>query len=210
MEDLLRHGPGLRQIVERGQQRRRGLRQREEFRGDLGDHPQGPPGSDHELRHVVSGDVLHGLPAEGDDVAVGQDRFEPQKQIPGGAIEIPPGPAPVGGDDAADGRLFHVGRIKGEERTLAGTGQLLLHRRQGDPRFHGEAQVGDVVLGNPVDPQHRQHHVELSGNPAGRHLGAVAARHDGQFFRAGIRQQFRDFFHASGVTTARGAKPSTA
>ena len=131
MEDLPRQGPGLRQIVERHQERRRGLGQGEELRGDLGYHPEGPPGADHQLGHVVSRDVLHRLPAEGDDVAVGEDRLEAQKQIPRRVVEIPPRSAAVGGDDPADRGLLRVGRIEGEERPLARLGQLLLHEPSG-------------------------------------------------------------------------------
>ena len=199
MEDLPRQGPGLGQSLEGAQQRRRRLRQRQESRRDFGDHPQGPPGADHQLGHVVSGYVLHGLPAEGHDIAVGVNGFEPQQQIPGGTVEIPPRSAAVGGDDAADGRLIRIRADPG-----AGTNPCPCRPASSAPptrvipAFHGKAQVGNVVLGDPVDPQHGQNHIHLSGNPARGHFGAVAPGHNGQFFRMGIGQQLRYLFHTSG------------
>ena len=95
-----------RAVVEAGEDERRlGLRRRQDLEGHLGEHAERAVRAGEELHQVVAGDVLHHPAAGLDDLAAAGDGADADQAVAGGAGLDAARTGEIGRGDRADRRL---------------------------------------------------------------------------------------------------------
>src|SRR5574337_1641868 len=103
--------------------------QRIESAGGLDNNAQCPQRADVEFIHIVPADVLDDRRPALRDRTVGMNNPNPDDQVAGGSISVPPRAARIGGKDTADGPALAACRIKGEKLAVAAKCRLDLAKR---------------------------------------------------------------------------------
>jgi len=168
---------GVGRVVQRLEQGQLGddyLGQTQETYDDLGNDPQCPLRTDQQTSQVGPRLVHHFSPHL-DNIAVGQDHFEPQNVITGNTVLQTVHAARIGGDITANGRDDLAARVRDIRIAVAGLAQQLLEVLVDDAWLDHCHTVLQVDVEHPVHACHGDHQTAMGRNRRTANARARAA-----------------------------------
>ena len=171
-------------------------RHRNQPQNGLGHNTQGPFRTDHQLGQIIAGDIFDRLAAGLNDVAIGENYFQPHDIVAGDAIFDGAHPAGILGDIAADEGIFPAGRVRRIEQPFLGAEIIQVHRPHAG--FGGDHHIFLIQLQNVGHPVQGQYDAALQRNASPAPAAGCAARSYENFVGVSDLHDRRHFLDGAG------------